>query len=248
MPLSEERTYGRFSEHSPSLNAPRMKAFSPEDLLGLLNDIEQKFAPKTLFVEGNSSLLQASPRVAVIGTRHPSSEGKRRAARLTRLLVKSGAIIVSGLAEGIDTIAHKTAIEAGGRTIAVLGTPLDKVYPKENAALQKMIASEHLVVSQFPPGWPIQRKNFPMRNRTMALIVDASIIVEAGEGSGTHSQGWEMLRLGKALYILQSVCDNPFLKWPLKMIDYGAIPLSDPDNMLNDLPSANVTDMLDVAI
>jgi len=225
-----------------------MKALTPEELLGPLNDVEIKYAPRILYIEGDTSLLKTSPRVAVIGTRRPSVKGRMRAVRLTRLLVQNDSIIVSGIAEGIDTIAHRTAIEYSGRTIAVLGTALDQVYPAKNRSLQQEIMQKHLAITQFPSGWHIQRKNFPMRNRTMALIVDASIIIEAGEGSGTLSQGWEMLRLGKALYILKSVCEDLSLSWPRKMIDYGAIPLSDPEILLNDLPSSHDQDMFNVAL
>lgn len=225
-----------------------MNALTPAELLGPLNDVEVKYAPKMLFFAGDPTLLKASPRVAIIGTRHPSKEGKARAVRLTRKLVENGAIIVSGLAEGIDTTAHCTAIEHGGRTIAVIGTPLDQVFPTQNKDLQAKIAKDHLVLSQFPSGWPIQRKNFPMRNRTMALIVGASVIVEANEGSGTLSQGWEMLRLGKALYILKSVCENRSLRWPKKMIDYGAIMLADPETLIEDLPPSYDHSVVHVAL
>ena len=219
-----------------------MKIYTPEQLLGPLNDVEAQNSPKELFVAGDVSLLDGPPRVAVIGTRHPSDKGAARAARLARELVKSKTIVVSGLAEGIDTIAHRSAIEKGGRTIAVLGTPLNKVYPKQNYDLQHEIMQNHLVISQFPVGCPIQRKNFPMRNRTMALISHASVIVEAGEGSGTLSQGWETLRLGKPLFILQSVINNKSLNWPRKMIEYGAIPLSDSDILLENLPISDNSD------
>jgi DNA processing protein len=213
----------------------KLKSYSPEGLLGPLNDIEIKYAPRELFIAGDVSLLAGPPRVAVIGTRHPSKGGSARVARLAKVLVKNKAIVVSGLAEGIDTVAHCTAIEGGGRTIAVLGTSLDDVYPKKNYALQQEIMLNHLAISQFPPGRPTQRKNFPLRNRTMALIVDASIIIEAGEGSGTHSQGWEMLRLGRPLFILKSVCEDSSLQWPRQMIEYGAIQLSEPDELLEIL-------------
>jgi len=219
-----------------------MNIYTPEKLLGPLNDVEARNAPKELFVAGDVSLIDGPPRVAVIGTRQPSDRGVARAVRLASELVKSKAIVVSGLAEGIDTIAHRTAIEKGGRTIAVLGTPLDKVYPKKNYDLQQEVMQKHLAISQFPAGYPIQPKNFPMRNRTMALISHASVIIEAGEGSGTHSQGWETLRLGKPLFILQSVVNNKFLKWPQKMIEYGAIPLSDSDRLLENLPISDNSD------
>jgi len=219
-----------------------MKIYTLEKLLGSLNDVEARNAPKELFVAGDVSLIDGPPRVAVIGTRRPSVKGARRATRLARELVKSNAIIVSGLAEGIDTIAHRTAMEKGGRTIAILGTPLNKVYPKKNYDLQQEIMQNHLAISQFPIGYPIQPKNFPMRNRTMALISHASVIVEAGEGSGTLSQGWETLRLGKPLLILQSVVNNKSLNWPRKMIEYGAIPLSDLEILLENLPISDTSE------
>lgn len=123
--------------------------------------------------------------------------------------MKRQAVVVSGLAEGIDTAAHRAAIDAGGKTIAVLGTPLDKSYPRSNAELQRTLMEEHAVLSQFPVGYPTQPKNFPMRNATMALIVCASVIVEAGESSGALSQGSETLRLGRMLFIMESVFANP---------------------------------------
>jgi DNA processing protein len=117
-------------------------------------------------------------------------------------------------------------MEKGGKTVAVIGTPLDEVFPRSNADLQRRIASEHLCISQFPTGFPVQRKNFPMRNRTMALISDATVIIEAGDSSGSLSQGWEALRLGRALFITKAVADDPALKWPAEMLSYGARVLS----------------------
>ncbi|MCJ7589515.1 MAG: DNA-protecting protein DprA [Candidatus Aminicenantes bacterium] len=225
-----------------------MKALAPEELLGPLNDIEMKYAPKTLYVEGDISLLKKSPRIAVIGTRHPSELGKKRTAKLTKALVQNSCIIISGLAEGVDTIAHLTAIESGGRTIAVLGTPLDRFFPAKNKMLQHTIMEKHLAVSQFPSNYPIQPKNFPMRNRIMALIADASVIIEASDKSGTLSQGWETLRLGRALYIMKSVCEDNSLNWPRKMIDYGAIPLFDTESLIYDLPLVRDDVTLNVAI
>src|SRR5262249_40418887 len=102
--------------------------------------------------------------------RKASSEGLKRASFLTRALVSHKVVVVSGLAEGIDTVAHTTAMESGGRTIAVLGTPLDQAYPAANRSLQDRIASEQLLLSQFRQGSRITPKNFPIRNRTMALL------------------------------------------------------------------------------
>jgi DNA processing protein len=196
--------------------------FTPEDLLGPLNDVETRRSPKSLFVAGDPSLFKVQPRVAVVGSRKASADGLKRAAKLARLLVEHKAVVVSGLAEGIDAAAHHAAIEAGGKTIGVIGTPLDRCYPKSNTELQQLMMRDHAVVSQFPAGYPTMPKNFPIRNATMALIVNASVIVEAGETSGALSQGWETLRLGRMLFIMESVVNNRSLKWPNEMLGYGA--------------------------
>jgi DNA processing protein len=129
-------------------------------------------------------------------------------------------------AAGIDRAAHVSAIESGGRTIAVLGTPLDRCYPAENAQLQELTIEQRLAVSQFPVGTRTQPRHFPQRNRTMALLTDATVIVEAGEKSGSLHQGWEALRLGRTLFLMDSVARDPSLSWPGEMIHYGAQVLS----------------------
>ncbi|MBL9170652.1 MAG: DNA-protecting protein DprA [Verrucomicrobiales bacterium] len=202
------------------------KELSPEQLVGPLNEVERKFAPKRLFIAGDESLVRDRTRVAIVGSRKASADGLRRARKLAGLLAERGIVVVSGLAEGIDTAAHTACIEKSGRTVAVLGTPLDDAFPKSNASLQERIAAEHLCVTQFPSGSPVQRKNFPMRNRTMALISDATVIIEASESSGSLSQGWEALRLGRALFITKTVAEDPSLKWPAEMLSYGARVLS----------------------
>lgn len=152
---------------------------------------------------------------------------------------------MSGLAEGIDTAAHAAAMEAGGDTVAVLGTPLDRCYPTSNTELQQRIIHEQLAVSQFPVGHPVERKNFPLRNRTMALVSEATVIVEAGEGSGSLSQGWEALRLGRALLLMRAVTTDPGLTWPAKMLHHGAMVLSEPEQVLEALASGRPWDAAD---
>ena len=208
------------------------------EILGELNDLETKNAPHHLYLVGDERLLHEGIKVSVVGSRNASGEGLKRAASLTKALVERGFTVVSGLAAGIDTKAHETAIRCGGKTIAVLGTPLDVVYPKQNASLLRAIKSEHLAVSQFALGTPPQKQNFPMRNRTMALLSDATVIVEAGEGSGTLHQGWEALRLGRMLFLLDSVASDPDLSWPAEMIHYGAQRLTRESlpEMLSNIP------------
>jgi len=211
--------------------------YTLEELIGPLNDVEKKYAPKQLYVAGQLPIPLPSPRVAVIGSRKASLKGLNAASNIAKVLAKHKVIVVSGLAEGIDSAAHNSAIEANGHTIAVLGTPLDKIYPQKNAQLQEFIMRRHLAISQFPIGYPIQPKNFVIRNRTMALIADASIIVEAGNSSGSLHQGWEALRLGRPLFIWSPLMHDRSLNWPEKMAMYGAMEFTDPEEVLDDLPS-----------
>ena len=216
-----------------------MEILKTVDVLGPLNDFERKHAPEILYVEGDKALLANGARVSVVGSRKASPEGRKRARAFTEALVRHGITVVSGLAEGIDTIAHQTAIDAGGKTIAVLGTPLDKAYPAANKTLLEQIKREHLAVSQFPEGYGYKKENFPRRNRTMALISDATVIVEASEKSGTRHQGWEALRLGRLVFIMENVAANASLSWPREMIEYGAQVLrrEDMPEVLYDIPN-----------
>ena len=200
--------------------------YTAEELLGPLNQVEQKNAPARLFVAGDRDVLAIGARVSIVGSRRPSALGLQESSRLAGELVRLGVVVVSGLAEGIDKAAHEAAIEAGGRTIAVLGTGLDQAFPAKNRALQERIMREHLAVSQFPVGSPFGRTKFPQRNRTMALLSDATVVVEAGEKSGTRHQGWEALRLGRPLFFLERFYGETSAPWPREMVEYGAQVLS----------------------
>jgi DNA processing protein len=219
---------------------------TPEDLLWPFNEAEQKHAPKELFIAGDHDLLLAGPTVAIVGSRKASREGLARADKLARMLVDRGVIVVSGLAEGIDAVAHRTAIARGGRTIAVLGTPLDQFYPAKHRALQQEIMRDHLAVSQFASGTKVGRHTFPIRNKTMALIADATVIIEASDDSGTLHQGWEAIRLGRPLFLAKSLFDDRELEFPRKLADYGAESLTEEsfEDLMRLLPTGRreVTD------
>lgn len=143
-----------------------------------------------------------------------------RARRLAKELAARGIVVVSGLAKGVDTEALRAAISARGRVVAVIGTPLQKAYPIENAALQEEIAREHLVVSPFATGIRTFPSHFPERNKIMAAIADATVIIEASDTSGTLHQAAECLRLGRWLFIAKSVMDDPSLTWPVRFGTY----------------------------
>jgi DNA processing protein len=170
-----------------------------------------------VYCAGELSLL-TRPTVSIVGTRDVSEDGWQRAWRLARELANQHIVVMSGLARGVDTAALTAAIEAGGRTIGVIGTPLEKAYPAENAGLQENIYSRHLLISPFRPGEAVYKGNFPKRNRVMALLSDATVIVEASDTSGTLHQASECLRQGRWLFIMKSVVEDTSLTWPSKFI------------------------------
>lgn len=200
-----------------------------------------------LYIQGDWNLV-SSPAVAVVGTRKPSPLGIERTQTLARRLVQDNFTVVSGLAEGVDTAAHNAAIAAGGRTIAVIGTPLGQVYPKANAELQEQIARDHLLVSQVPvlryeaQNFRTNRFFFPERNKLMSALTQATIIVEAGETSGTLVQAREALRQGRKLFIMNSCFERDDLTWPRRFEEQGAIRIHSYADVRRELVSANSED------
>lgn len=185
-----------------------------------------------LYYRGVWELVE-TPCVSIVGTRNPSEAGKARARRLVKYFVNKKYTIVSGLARGIDTEAHNAALEADGKTIGVIGTPLSIAYPKENSALQEHIAQHHLLISQVPVvrysqhGPTINRTFFPERNITMSALSKATIIVEAGETSGTLTQARAALYQGRTLFILDACFRDTSLTWPKKYAERGAVRVRD---------------------
>ena len=194
-----------------------------------------------LYYRGCWDLIEAPKRVAVVGSREPSEEGKRRARKIVKMLVKDGYTIVSGLARGIDTVAHTTAIECGGNTVAVIGTPITEYYPPENRDLQDQIAKDYLLISQVPiwrysqQTFKFNRFFFPERNATMSALSQATIIIEASNTSGTLTQARAALQQGRKLFILDSCFKNPELTWPARFEKQGAIRVIDYDDIRANL-------------
>jgi len=172
----------------------------------------------TLYCAGDPQLLKRGG-VAIIGSRKASSAGRERAADLARALVADDVVVISGLATGIDASAHRAAIAAGGRTIAVVGTPLDAAYPPENAELQEEIYRRHLLVSLFPPGTKTIPKHFPERNRVMARLATATAIIEASDTSGSLHQVAESIDVRHPVFIAREVIDSPKVTWPKRFLD-----------------------------
>lgn len=167
--------------------------------------------------------------VAVVGTRNPSREAVARTRKLVKSLVQDRFTIVSGLAKGIDTIAHTAALKEGAPTVAVIGTPLSHTYPRDNAHLQDEIATNHLLISQVPllryenQDYRSNRLFFPERNKTMSALTEATVIVEAGETSGTLIQAQAALEQGRKLFILDNCFCNTKITWPKRFENMGAI-------------------------
>lgn len=159
--------------------------------------------PPLLFILG--SLSDADARsVAVVGSRAASHEGLRDASIIAAGLAEASYTVLSGLAAGVDTAAHRGALNVGGRTVAVIGTGVRKAYPKENAPLQKRLAEESAVVSQFWPDAPPTKTSFPMRNAVMSGMALATVVVEAGPRSGARMQARLALEHGRPVFL----CDT----------------------------------------
>lgn len=184
-------------------------------------DLLRAYGAKDVFIHyaGNVDLL-SKLAVSIVGTRDISEMGTKRARKLAAELADADVLVMSGLAKGVDAVAHTSAISAGGSTAAVIGTPLGKAYPAENARLQEEIYSDHLLLSPFEEGSVVFKANFPKRNRVMALLSDATVIVEASDTSGTLHQAAECQRNGRWLFIMKSVAEDPGLTWPAKFLHH----------------------------
>ncbi len=193
------------------------------------------------YFRGWWDLVNSKKSVAVVGTRNPSEEGLRRTKKIVKLLIRDGFTVVSGLAKGVDSAAHKAAIDSGGKTVAVIGTPVTESYPAENVDLQEHIAENYLLISQVPilrysqQTYRGNRLFFPERNITMSALTDATIIIEAGETSGTLTQARAALKQGRKLFILDSCFQNPNLSWPERFEKIGAIRVRSYDDIAGAL-------------
>lgn len=159
--------------------------------------------PPFLFMRGD--LMEGDLRVAVVGTRRPTPEGVGHARAIAGGLAERGITVVSGLAAGIDTAAHGSALAVGGRTVAVVGTGLRRSYPTQNARLQQEIAERGLLLSQFWPDAPPSKTSFPMRNAVMSGYSLATVVVEAAYRSGARMQARLALEHGRRVFLMRSL-------------------------------------------
>jgi DNA processing protein len=190
--------------------------------------------PKMLWCIGDLLLLQL-PLVSVIGSRNASREGIARTRRITQLLIRAGVGVVSGLAEGIDAAAHMEALRLGGKTIAVMGTPIDECYPAKHLQLKEEIMLHGLVISQFAPESSITRGNFPKRNELMAALSIITLVAEAGPTSGTRHQVACALKLKRRVGFLASLTSKgiPWIDEALTT-DFAFI-INEPEDVFKEL-------------
>ena len=203
--------------------------------------------PPLLYLSG--TLTPADQRaVAIVGTRHPSHYGREAARRLARDLASAGLTIVSGLALGIDTIAHTAALEAGGRTIAVLASGIDRVYPERNRALAERIKTSGALLSDYPLGTPPAPLNFPPRNRIISGLSLATLVVEAGESSGALITVQFALDQGREVMAVPGSIFNPLSAGPHRLIRDGAAIVTGADDVLAVLNLDRQTTLADTPL
>lgn len=209
-----------------------------QDYPPLLAQTEQ--APRFLYIRGKKSLLFEKRTVALVGSRQASEDAKENTKNLAFRLGENGITIVSGLAKGIDVVAHNEALKRGYNTIAVIGTNLNQYYPMENREVQLMIEKKGLVVSQFSPANVTQRWFFPLRNGVMSGLSLATVIMEAGETSGALRQADFALKQKRAVLIPKKALENKNITWPEKYVNKGAKVVSSPRDVLEILVESNI--------
>lgn len=190
--------------------------------------------PLFLYYLGDVSLL-GNPKVAIVGARDASPEGLAACAAVSRRLAAAGVTIVSGLARGIDKTAHTAALEGTGGTIAVLGTGLDLIYPAEHARLQKQIAKEGLVLTEYMPGTRPEGRNFPVRNRIISGLCLGVLVVEAAARSGSLITARLALEYGREVFAVPGRFAAAKACGGQELIRQGAKPVFDVEDILSEL-------------
>ncbi len=221
--LSTERTADRIAEFRAAHGRlsfevdARILTLADPDYPPLLRSLADP--PLALYVRGR---LPQGPCVAIVGTRRPSAEGVEVARRMAADLAAAGICVVSGLARGIDAAAHRGALEVQGATVAVLGCGIDRVWPADHANLCKAVASHGAVISEYPPGTPPLRHHFPARNRILAALSRAVVVVEARERSGALITAEFALELGREVFAVPGCVLNPRSRGPHQLLREGA--------------------------
>ncbi|MDR7076302.1 DNA processing protein [Neobacillus niacini] len=204
-----------------------------ENYPSLLKEIYQP--PWVLFAKGNLSLLEKQPKLAVVGSRQATQYGKNAIRLMFPQLVEKGVIIVSGLAAGIDTLAHEYAMKNGGNTIAVIAGGLYHIYPKENNELAREMMKTQLVVSEYPPDTKPLRWHFPARNRIISGMSNGTFIIEAKRKSGSLITANYAVSEGREVFSLPGSIFNPYSMGTNDIIQQGAKLVMSSEDILEEL-------------
>ena len=206
-----------------------------EDYPESLREIDKP--PAILFLSGDRSLLSSARTVGIVGTRTPSEYAAKMTFDIAADLAACGAVVVSGMAYGIDGAAAAGALAGGGKTIAVLGCGLDMTYPAKHAKLRREIERNGLVLSEYPPSSPPERYHFPERNRIISGLSAGVFVAEGTLQSGAMITADYAEKQGKHLFALPGRLDSPFAEGPIKLMKEGARPVSCADDILSKLES-----------
>ncbi len=198
----------------------------------LLDDL--KDAPSALFVRGDPSVLEL-PALAIVGSRNPTRGGERNAFEFSRHMAASGFVIVSGLATGIDSAAHRGAIAAGGVTVAFLGSGVDVVYPASNRELANEVAANGALVSEYPLGSEPRRAYFPERNRLISGLALGTLVVEAARQSGSLITARLAAEQGREVFAIPGSIHNPLSRGCHRLIRDGAKLVETADDVFSEL-------------
>lgn len=191
--------------------------------------------PKKLFIRGKLPAKRVKT-VAIVGTRKPSAYGREIATKIASECAKNGIVVVSGLALGIDSIAHRAAIDSGGKTIAVLANGVDKIYPRSHEDLgQKILQTNGAILSEYPNNTPARPWQFLARNRIVSGLADAVVIIEAASRSGTLSTANHALDQGKEIFAVPGNITSPLSAGCNQLIKNGANPLTSVEDLLDFL-------------
>ncbi len=237
--IGSEGDRGWLPQVDPAVTAARVEAagariVTPADpeYDDRLNDLRDP--PACLFVLGRP-LGDHVERVAIVGARKCSSLGRDVAADLGRALVAAGLAVVSGAAHGIDAAAHRGALQAGGRTVAVFGSGIDVAYPASSRELIGRIAATGTIVSEYPPAVPAEPQRFPARNRIVVALARALVVVEGMARSGSRISVDHALDLGREVFAVPGPVTSPLAETPLEIIRDGATLIRGADDLLHDL-------------
>jgi DNA processing protein len=225
------------TEEAARIEEQQAAYLTPEDEAYPARLLEIYDPPAVLWVRGDASQLSRTG-IAVVGTRQPTPYGAGMAEVLSRDLARRGMVIMSGMARGVDTCAHKGALDAGGATVAVWGTGIDVIYPKENKKLaEQIVAQGGAIVSEFPLGTFPAPQNFPIRNRTLSGMSVGVLVVEGGEYSGTRITARCALEQGRDVYAVPGNVTNKNAWGPNTLIKQGAKLTATWEDVWEDLPS-----------